>query len=99
MRGPIRSGLIVAIGVLAGGEAIAADYASMVPGRCIHDMGEWGEEAVHECIRRDLPAAQALEQYPPSADPLIGACIREAGRNGWAGVKACVDAKMAVPPR
>ena len=72
-------------------QACAADYASLVPSRCIHEMGEWGEQAVHECIRRDLPAAQALEKYPRNAEPLIDRCIRETGRNGWSAVKECVD--------
>ncbi len=72
-------------------QACAADYASLVPSRCIHEMGEWGEQAVHECIRRDLPAAQALEKYPRRAEPLIDRCIQEIGRNGWSAVKECVD--------
>ena len=84
-------GSACAVAVLWSTQACAADYASLVPSRCIHEMGEWGEQAVHECIRRDLPAAQALEKYPRNAEPLIDRCIRETGRNGWSAVKECVD--------
>ncbi len=69
----------------------AADYATLVPSSCIHGMGEWGEEAVHECIRRDLPAAKDLESYPLSSQPVIERCIALAGRNGWVAIKECTD--------
>jgi len=69
----------------------AADYATLVPSSCIHGMGEWGEEAVHECIRRDLPAARELEGYPPSSQAVVERCIALAGRNGWVAIKECTD--------
>ncbi|MBL8532338.1 MAG: hypothetical protein JNL33_00680 [Betaproteobacteria bacterium] len=89
--GPRRMRYAAFASALVAFQACAADYASLVPSRCIHEMGEWGEQAVHECIRRDLPAAQALEKYPRRAEPLIDRCIQEIGRNGWSAVKECVD--------
>jgi len=77
--------------------ALAADYATLVPSTCIHGMGEWGEEAVHDCIRRELPAAQALEAYPASSQPVIERCIGVAGRGGWVAIKECTDRALARP--
>ncbi|MEI7967846.1 MAG: hypothetical protein WCJ69_02570 [Betaproteobacteria bacterium] len=82
--------------LVSGAASAATDYASIVPGQCIHDMGEWGENAVHECIRSNLPAARALQDYPPAAEPVIAACVSKVGRRGWDPVKDCVDRALSA---
>lgn len=94
--GPAAWGLLALLAV-AGPSWSAGEISTTVPSQCIHDMGEWGEGAVHECIRQNLPAAEALDALPKSYTRLIEACTRVHGSFGWAAVKACVD-RADKPP-
>ena len=59
--------------------------------RCHYEMGEFGVEAVRNCIEADNAALAAVLAYPKSARPAVARCAGLLRGNGWEVIKACVD--------
>jgi hypothetical protein len=59
--------------------------------RCHYEMGEFGVEAVRNCIESDNAALGALSAYPSPARPIISRCAGQLRGNGWEVIKLCVD--------
>src|SRR5512134_3948423 len=71
-----------------------AELIQAVNMRCIYEMGEFGNDAVHACMRLDLDAADALAQYPPEAQASIERCSGAMWMRGYAVVRVCVDREL-----
>lgn len=63
---------------------------------CIHQMGEYGSEAVDICVQEEMAAAEALAAYPAEVRDVVRACEKRAGGRGLATVRFCVDAELAA---
>jgi len=77
----------------------AGDKADLTPEvilRCIYDVGEFGEEAVHACMRADLAAAEALTKYPAEAQAIVARCREAIGTQGYGMVQVCVEQDIAA---
>lgn len=64
--------------------------------RCIYDVGEFGEQAVHACMRADLAAAEALKKYPAEAQAIVDRCREAIGTRGYGMVQVCVERDIAA---
>ncbi|MBI1397288.1 MAG: hypothetical protein GC151_15055 [Betaproteobacteria bacterium] len=58
---------------------------------CIHQVGEYGSEAVDVCVKEELAAIDALAKYPPEAQETVRLCEKRAGGRGLGAVRYCVD--------
>lgn len=59
--------------------------------RCHYEMGEFGVEAVRQCIEADNAALGALSSYPRQARPIISRCAGQLRGSGWEVIKLCAD--------
>jgi SepF-like predicted cell division protein (DUF552 family) len=74
----------------------ADDVKAEVVVRCIHDMGEWGNEMIKRCVEGDLAAAEALQAYPEEHRRIVDRCTKRMQRRGWEMVKLCADKDIAA---
>ena len=73
-----------------------ADLREAIVLACHYEMGEFGVEAVQNCIESETTALTALSAYPDPARPIVTRCTRDMQQHGWAMVKACVDQDLAA---
>jgi len=71
-----------------------ADSGSVA--RCIHQVGEFGNEMVQICVDDDVAAEKALSQYPAKTRSIVARCSRHAEANGWVIAKRCADQDIAA---
>lgn len=71
-----------------------ADSGSIA--RCIHDVGEFGNEMVQMCANEDVAAEKALAQYPETTKQIVARCSRNVEQNGWVIAKRCADQDIAA---
>jgi hypothetical protein len=68
-----------------------ADLKEEIVLRCHYEMGEFGVEAVRQCVETENSTLHALQAYPEHAQAIVSRCTQTARGNGWGMVKACVD--------
>ena len=71
-----------------------ADSGSVA--RCIHQVGEFGNEIVQSCVNDDIAAEKALSEYPEQAKPIVARCSRGVEHTGWVLAKRCADLDLAA---
>jgi hypothetical protein len=71
-----------------------ADSGSIA--RCIHDVGEFGNEMVRMCAAEDVAAEKALSQYPENTRAIVAGCTRNVEQTGWVVAKRCADRNVAA---
>ena len=71
-----------------------ADSGSIA--RCIHDVGEFGNEMVQMCANEDVAAEKALAAYPENTKPIVARCTRNVEQTGWVIAKRCADRDIAA---
>jgi hypothetical protein len=64
--------------------------------RCYYELGEFGEQAVHDCVEAETAAARALAAYPESVRPVVERCTKQTRANSWGMVKVCVENDLAA---
>jgi hypothetical protein len=90
---PARRALILGISLLALSDG-RADSGSIA--RCIHDVGEFGNEMVQMCAAEDVAAEKALAAYPENTKPIVARCTRNVEQTGWVIAKRCADRDIAA---
>ena len=88
-----RRALILGISLLALSDA-RADSGSIA--RCIHDVGEFGNEMVQMCAAEDVAAEKALAAYPENTRAIVAGCTRKVEQTGWVVAKRCADRNIAA---
>lgn len=73
---------------------VGADSGSVA--RCIHQVGEFGNEIVQSCVNDDVAAEKALSEYPETAKPIVARCSRGVEHTGWVLAKRCADLDLAA---
>jgi hypothetical protein len=68
-----------------------AELTQEVTLRCIHEMAEFGSDAVQVCMQSDMDAADALTRYPPEAQPVVDRCLKSLWTRGYTMVQVCVQ--------
>ena len=63
---------------------------------CESRAGRQGVTAVRNCVAQDVAAADALANYPETAESIIRRCRVQLKYVGWARVKACADHGLAA---
>jgi hypothetical protein len=71
-----------------------ADSGSIA--RCIHDVGEFGNEVVQMCANEDVAAEKALAAYPENTKAIVARCTRNVEQTGWVVAKRCADKDIAA---
>lgn len=64
--------------------------------RCLYQFGEFGSELVDICVKDDLAAAQALQNYPSQSAAIIDRCARSLLGDGWSRIRMCADGDIAA---
>lgn len=94
------SGMVLGM-VLATGGVARADVNADVIAWCIDSMAEFGEGAVHGCIRTEQAAAAAVEARSATAPVAVERCTLRRLPRGWSAVQQCVEEAIAtgqLPP-
>jgi hypothetical protein len=68
-----------------------ADLTQEIVLRCMHEIGEFGNDAVQMCIESETTAAEALKAYPAKSRPIIDRCLDRAWARGYQTVRLCAD--------
>jgi hypothetical protein len=76
----------------------AQDLKAAIVMRCYYAVGEFGSELVDRCVKDDLAASQALQQYPKEVAPVIRSCTDRLLGDGFGRIKACVDEAVKAGP-
>jgi hypothetical protein len=63
---------------------------------CESRAGRQGVTAVRNCVAEDVAAAEALANYPETAEGIVRRCRVQLKYVGWARVKACADKGIAA---
>ena len=64
--------------------------------RCLYQVGEFGSQLVDICVKEDLAAAQALQNYPSHSAAIIDRCARGLQGDGWSRIRMCADGDIAA---
>ena len=68
-----------------------ADLTQEIVLRCMHEIGEFGNDAVQSCIQSETAAAEALKAYPSHTRKIVDRCLDAAWARGYQTVKLCAD--------
>jgi hypothetical protein len=71
-----------------------ADLKQDIIDRCRAHLGKHGSAAVRACTEQDIAAAEALTEYPNTAERTVLRCRTQLKYLGWSRVKACVDQNL-----
>jgi hypothetical protein len=88
-----RRALIVGVWLLAFSD-VRADAGSVA--RCIHQVGEFGNEIVQACVNDDIAAERALAEYPGTAKAIVARCSSGVEQTGWVLARRCADLDIAA---
>ena len=72
------------------------DLKSLIVMRCLYHAGEFGNELVDICVKADLAAAQALQEYPPQSAEIVQRCTARLLDGGWEKIRICADNDIAA---
>jgi len=68
-----------------------ADLQSEIADQCRARAGKYGSAALSACIVEDRAAADALANYPETAETIILRCRTQFKYLGWVRIKLCAD--------
>ncbi|HEY7758860.1 MAG TPA: hypothetical protein VIA64_05525 [Burkholderiales bacterium] len=89
----VRRALILGVSLLAWPDA-RGDAGSVA--RCIHQVGEFGNEMVQICVDEDVAAEKALSEYPKETQQIVARCLRNVEETGWVIARRCADKDIAA---
>ena len=93
-RTPTLKQIVLGVVLILAASQAVADLEQETMDRCRAHAGKYGSAAVRACFDQDVAAAQALEEYPKTAERTILRCGTQFKYLGWARIKACTDQNM-----